>query len=151
MKRKYLTSLLAGSFLFLSGAVNAGVYTDDLSRCLVESSTPNDKLTLVKWMFTAMSLHPAVESLSKVTPQQRDDSNRDVANLFVKLLTQTCKDQASTALQYEGRLAMQSSFNVLGQVAGKELFMNPNVAAGMAGLEKHMDKDKINQAFAAQQ
>ena len=145
-----MISLVAGSLLLFSGAVNAGVYTDDLSRCLIESSTPEDKITLVKWMFTAMSLHPAVASLSNVTPQQRDDSNRDVANLFVKLLTQTCKDQANRAMQYEGQLALQSSFNVLGQVAGKELFMNPNVAAGMAGLERHLDKDKINKAFAVQ-
>lgn len=150
MKCKHMISLVAGSLLLFSGAVNAGVYTDDLSRCLIESSTPEDKITLVKWMFTAMSLHPAVASLSNVTPQQRDDSNRDVANLFVKLLTQTCKDQANRAMQYEGQLALQSSFNVLGQVAGKELFMNPNVAAGMAGLERHLDKDKINKAFAVQ-
>lgn len=129
-------------FLFSSN-VNAGAYSDDLSRCLVESSSSADKPVLVKWMFTAMSLHPAVKSIASVSAQQVDISNREVANLFVKLVTETCKDQTIKAIKYEGNVALQSSFSILGQVAAKELFSNPDVAAGMAALEKYMDTEKI--------
>jgi hypothetical protein len=47
----------------------------------------------------------------------------------------------------EGEVAIQSSFNVFGQVAAKELFSNPDVAAEMAGLEKHLDGNKIKEAL----
>jgi hypothetical protein len=36
------------------------------------------------------------------------------------------------------------SFQVLGQVAGAELFQSPEVARVMAGLEKHVDKKKLD-------
>ena len=31
----------------------AGVYTDDLSKCLVDGTTTDDRTALVKWIFTA--------------------------------------------------------------------------------------------------
>ncbi len=136
------------SIIFTSSApAIAGVYTDDLSRCLVESSTSEDKLTLVKWMFTGMALHPTVKPMAPITEEQRDGANKNAAKLFVRLLTETCVAQTKNAVKYEGQLAIQSSFQVFGQVAGKELLTNPDVAAGMSGLEKHFDSDKLNEVL----
>jgi hypothetical protein len=129
--------------LLFSPGVNAGVYSDDLSRCLVESSTSSDKLALVRWVFTSISLHPAVRSIASVSPKQVDDSNREMAALTVKLVTVTCKNETIKAMKYEGESALKTSFGVLGQVAMKELFSNPDVAKGLAGLEKYMDTEKI--------
>jgi hypothetical protein len=147
MKRFSIYSVVAGIVFLFSSIVSAGVYTDDLSRCLVESSTSSDKIVLVKWMFTSMSLHPAVKSMASVSAKQLDNSNKETADLFVKLLTKTCKDQTVKAIKYEGEVAIHSSFNVFGQVAAKELFSNPDVAAGMSGLEKHLDGNKIKEAL----
>ena len=147
MKANHIKLAIAGLVLLFSSSVNAGVYTNDLSRCLVESSTAADKMDLVKWMFTAMALQPAVKSMSNVTAQQRDKSNKDIADLFVKLLTETCKEPAAKAIKYEGQPALNTSFSILGQVAAKELFANPNVAAGLSGLDKHLDKEKLNKAL----
>lgn len=135
--------------LLFSSGVNAGMYTDDLSRCLVESTTTADKLTLVKWLFAAMSLHPAVKSLASVSEKQIDNANRETARLFMKLLTDTCKAPAVKAVKYEGQVAIQSSFQAFGQVAAGELFSNPNVAAGMGGLKNYLDENKLNQTFGA--
>src|SRR5262245_28047493 len=98
---------------------------------------------LVKWLFTAASVHPAISSLSAVTPADREAANEAIGTLFVKLLTESCKDQAKTALKFEGPATLQLSFQVLGQVAGAELFSHPQVAEGMAGLEKHVDPKKL--------
>ncbi len=143
MKAFSLSSVFAAALLLLSANAHAGVYSNDLSRCLVESSTSEDKLTLVKWMFTAMSLHPAVKSIASVSPEQVDKANHDVANLFVKLITRTCKNETMKAMKYEGDVALKTSFNLFGQVAAKELFSNPQVAAGMAGLVKYLDAKEI--------
>lgn len=121
----------------------AGVYTDDLTRCLVEKSTPADKSTLVQWMFVAMSQHPSVAALTKVTPQDVEKFNSMAGELFMRLLTDVCADHSKKAIKYEGTGAIQSSFGVLGQVAAGDLFANPEVAKVMSGLEKYMDSTKL--------
>jgi len=126
-----------------SGSAAAGVYTDQLSKCLVDNTTADDRTMLVKWLFTAASVHPAIKSLSTATDADRDAANQTVANLFVKLLTDSCKDSARSALRFEGQATLQSSFQVLGQVAGIELFSDPGVAKVMAGLDKHVDPARL--------
>lgn len=133
--------------LVISGLSQAGVYSDDLSRCLVESSTPTDKSVLVKWMFTSMALHPDVAAMAKVSDAQRSKSNKAAADMFTKLVTETCLDQAKKAIKYEGAVALQQGFAVFGQVAGQELFANPNVAKALAGLGDHIDNEKISSAL----
>ena len=121
----------------------AGIYTDDLSKCLVESTTKKDRVALVKWMFSAASLHPAVKSISSVTAEDLDNANKITANLFMKLLTDSCVKETKKALKFEGQTTIETSFRVLGQVAGRELFSSPEVAGAMAGLEKHIDQEKL--------
>lgn len=121
----------------------AGVYTDDLSKCLVDSTTTDDRTALVKWMFAAASAHPAISSFSTVTQADRDTANQAMGVLFMKLMTESCRAQAQRALKYEGPATIQLSFQVLGQVAGAELFSNPEVAKGMAGIDQHIDHKKL--------
>lgn len=121
----------------------AGMYTDDLSRCLVEKTSPDDRGTLVKWMFVAMSQNPAVSSLTKVTAADIETHNQAAGALFMRLMTQTCVDPAKKAIQYEGVGAIQGAFQVLGQVAARDLMASPDVAKVMAGLEKYMDSKKL--------
>jgi hypothetical protein len=137
--KKWMSVVLLG----FSVSSQAGLYSDDLSRCLVESSTENDKTLLVRWMFTSMALHPDVASMSNVTEAQRDTVNKAAAEMFVRLMTETCVTQAKKAIQYEGAAAVEQGFNAFGQVAGKELFANPNVAQALAGLHKHIDTKKL--------
>jgi len=138
-----IKKLVLAISLTISSLSQAGVYSDDFSRCLVESSTPSDKSNLVKWMFTSMALHPDVASMSSVTSQQRDSANKNAAEMITKLMTETCVTEAKKAIQYEGLLAIQQGFDVFGQVAGLELFTNPNVAQALYGLEKYMDNEKL--------
>lgn len=127
----------------LSGTASAGVYTDDLSKCLVESTSPDDRTELVKWMFVAASAHPAIGSLANVTPEGIASANKAIGSLFMRLLTESCKDQTQKALRYEGPATIQMSFAVLGQVAGTELFSNPLVVNAMSGIEQHLDASKL--------
>ena len=55
------------------------------------------------------------------------------------LLTKSCLKETRDAVQYEGPTTLETSFSVLGQVAGRELFASPNVAAGMKELEGMLD------------
>jgi hypothetical protein len=124
-------------------AAYAGVYADDMSRCLVEQTSKEDKAILVRWVFVALSQNPAVSSLSKATPADIETSNAAVGALFMRLLTEACLDKTKTAIKYEGPAAMQASFTVLGQAASLELFSDPKVRGVMEGLMKHLNKDKL--------
>lgn len=128
---------------FAAGGAYAGPYTDDLSKCLVESTTPQDRADLVKWMFAAASLHPAVRSLASVSTEQLNDANKKTADLVVRLLADSCRQETQKALKYEGQMTLQASFQVLGQVAGKELFTSPEVATALSGLEDYLDVKKL--------
>lgn len=138
--RSYIGVLVAMS---LTGPVEAGVYADDMSRCLVEKTTKEDRIALVRWMFSAAASHPAVATISRITPEQMEASNKAIGGLFMKLMTETCREQTTKALKYEGPATIQLSFQVLGQVAGAELFASPDVVKAMSGLEKYADGKKL--------
>ncbi len=144
-----ITLILFG--LSATSNVYAGIYTDDLSRCIAETTTEQDRIEFVKWMFVAMSKHPAVKSFGSVSETQMNDANKKTAELFMKILTDTCKEKAKKAIKYEGAIAMQASFQILGQIAAQELFGNPDVAAVMSGLEKYIDTNELEQSLGLNQ
>lgn len=137
------TKTLFITALLLSGTAQAGPYTDKLSACLVGQSTMDDHVIIVQWMFAAMSKHPSVAPMGTVSEAQVDKANLRMAQLFTRLLTVTCRDQAVLALKNEGEVAIQQGFQALGQVAGRELFMDPNVAKGLSGMTKYIDTKKV--------
>lgn len=128
----------------------AGPYTDQLSRCLVESTSTRDRTALVRWMFSAAAVHPAVKSIASVSKEQLDEANKSMAELMMRLLTDSCRKETKKALKYEGDVTLGASFNVLGQVAGRELFSSPEVVAGISGLEKYFDKEKLKSLVETQ-
>lgn len=142
MKKNRTIPVLALMAL-LSPAAHAGPFGDDLARCLVDSTTMDDRAALVRWMFAAASAHPAVASIAAVSPEDLDKANAATGNLIMKLLTETCRERAQKAVTYEGAATIQMSFQVLGQVAAGELFSSPEVTKAMSGLEKYVDSKKL--------
>jgi hypothetical protein len=135
-------------------SARAGVYTDDLSKCLVKSTNTNDRVVLVRWMFAMLSLHPAVRSFVSVPDAQRDTATKTAAELFARLLTADCRKETVNALKYEGVAAIGASFQVLGQVASRDLMTDANVAKGMKQLGTELDgnqklKDLLKDAGVA--
>jgi len=133
--------------LVAAPAAAEGPYMDELSRCLVRSTTSENKTLLIQWIFSVIALHPDVARLATVSDSDRNEINRKTAALFENLLTQTCRSETAEALRYEGQAALSGSFNVLGQVAARELFANTKVAGGLAELEKFINADRLKKAL----
>lgn len=132
-------STLSAVFLSAVFAVphaSAGVFTDDMSRCFVHESSAEDQVVLVKWMFAALTLNPAVTPLSAIKPEVRLAINNDATKLFHRLLVEDCRSETVTALKNEGPAALQVSFSVLGQTAARGLMSNAAVVGEMQGLGK---------------
>ncbi len=121
----------------------SGEFSDNLSACLLSATSEEDKTSFVTWMFTAMALHPAVVEIAEVSISAREQSNREMAQLLVELLSIRCFSETQLALQNEGQLALQTSFSVLGQIAATHLFSDPNVVAGLASLETYISAEDL--------
>jgi hypothetical protein len=142
--RKLLGVAILATGIF-SQTASAGPYTDDLSKCLVKSSTAGDQVSLVQWMFSAFALHPAVQPYASINQEQRSALNHKMADLTQRLLLEDCRKETIDALKYEGSGAMEAGFAVLGQAAARGLMGDPHVAQGLQGLSTYFDKDKMTQ------
>jgi len=148
MKRIVIVVTLALCLPLLSSpSAVAGVYADELAKCLVRSTTDADKTYLVRWLFASVSTHPAVRSIASVSDAERTKLNRNAAKLFERLITESCKTQTQEAVKYEGPATLQSSFEVLGQVAGRGLLSDPAVSRSMAEFANYLDKQKLENVF----
>jgi hypothetical protein len=141
---KKICFIAALMFLNLSTAY-AGSYSDDLGKCLIDSTSTKDRNKLIVWMFSAASQHPVVKDLLTVSDARLESANKDFAELTMKLLTVDCKSETQKAVRYEGTKSIESSFNVFGQVAGRDLFSSPYVAEAMAGYSKYLDSARLEE------
>ena len=140
-----ITALIFVLLISIVSPASAGPYGDSLSKCVVGATTGAEKTTLVRWMFAMMALHPDVQSSSAVTPEQRGALAKQIAQLFQRLLTESCRKEAQEAIRYEGTSTIESSFSLLGQVAARELFNDPKVMEGMAEFSKYIDQEKFKE------
>lgn len=141
--KKTATVAAVLAMTFGSMAARAGVYADDLAKCFVSSTTQADRGILVKWMFSAMSMHKDIAPLVTLSPDQRTQFNKDMAGLFMRLMTESCRAQTRDAAKYEGQEALNSAFSLLGQIAAREIFADPDVKGALAELGKYADQDKL--------
>jgi hypothetical protein len=146
--RSIRSSLFATVMILSSAATSAGPFADDMAKCLVRATTAADKTMLVQWMFAMMALHPDVKQLGSIAADQRASLNQSMGNLMVSLLTDRCVAESREAVKNEGLGTIESSFNVLGQVAAQSLFANPEVAAGIAEFGKLVDAEKLRALLA---
>ncbi|HEX4195266.1 MAG TPA: hypothetical protein VHY80_19320, partial [Stellaceae bacterium] len=68
MNRKLIQVAIALAVVGMTTSAHAGIYADDLGRCFVKSTTEDDRLTLIRWMFGSMTLQPALQAMVTVTP-----------------------------------------------------------------------------------
>jgi hypothetical protein len=131
-----------------SGQVLAGPYGDDMAKCLVKSASPEDRTLLIKWIFSAMALHPDLASMSSITTQQRDGLSKSAGALFQRLLLDSCRSETLVAVQNEGPQTVQYAFQILGQVAVRGMMTDPHVLDGMKGLAQGLDEEKLKALLA---
>jgi hypothetical protein len=144
MRKMILGSAMVAAIMAVAAPAQASIYSDELSKCLVEKTTPKDKQMFVQWVFTAMSANPTVASMSKVTAADRESYSRSAAQLMQRLLTVDCRDKLIAAIKADGVGTIEQSFGLLGEVAMREFMSEPTVNAVFASLDTYIDKDKLN-------
>ena len=135
-------AILLGMLIFAPLA-NASENSDTLSACLIASATDEDKRILVQWMFVSAALHPAVADLRALSISDREQANREMAELLVEFLTVRCVGETQAALLSEGALALQVSMGALGQLAATNLFGDTQVTAAQGSLETYINAEDL--------
>lgn len=146
MRRLYLALAISAA---LGGVANAGVYGDDLAKCLVGQTPREDRIDFMAYTFVAMAQHPAVQPYSTATPEQLDELQNKAARILERSLTETCRTEAIDALKFEGGGAISNAFLVFGQAASRELMTDEAVLKGLDGVGEKIDASKFEALTAA--
>ncbi|WP_155908474.1 hypothetical protein [Asticcacaulis sp. YBE204] len=149
MPFKTIFALMTGLALcaITPSVATAGPASTALGACFSRTTTEADQVVLVRWIFSAVSHHPGVADMAKVTPQEREEIDRKVGALTMRLLTEDCRAETAEAMRADGPEALETAFGSLGEKAMETLFQDPNVAEGLEGLTKNLDQEKLLRAF----
>lgn len=124
----------------------AGPTVDQLSDCLVKSTTATDKTAVLQWTFAALSVHPDLKAYS-VTDEQRTQLDQKLAQTLQRILVEQCSVQAKAVIQAEGLQAVGDSFQELGSITGEEILKNPEVKQQLKGVVRYLDLNKLMMTF----
>jgi hypothetical protein len=126
-----------------AGWAQASPATDEFGRCLVAHTDGADRASLMVWMFTAFSAHPAVKPYANVTDAQRGETARTMARLLERLVTVDCRKEALDAIRTDGPNSIRQAFQTLVQVAIEGLMQDPAVAKAMGQVTSALDMSKF--------
>ena len=149
MKNLAVAIVLAASCLAAPQA-RSGEAATALSQCLTASVTPDDKRTLVRWIFSAIAAHPHVKELSAIDDGKREALETAGAQVFERLIAQDCTAQSRAAIVSEGTDGFAEAFKTLGEVAMGGAVEDPQVQAVMSRLGERLDTQRILKALLVQ-
>jgi hypothetical protein len=137
--------LLALAGLAGSTTALAARNDDALAACMVQSASAQERTLLVRWMFAGMAAHPAVEDLAQVSKEQASELNREVAALFMALLSDRCRAQTREAVDHGGVDPVAAAFGALGRAAMRDLREDGAVDTYMGQFSDHLDKVRLGE------
>tara|TARA_B100001287_G_C22603782_1_gene491677 strand:- start:572 stop:1024 length:453 start_codon:yes stop_codon:yes gene_type:complete len=146
MRRKilYLFTVLTFLLNISNKLIYAGPFTDEMAKCLVTSTNDRDRTRLVKWIFRVYGDHPEVTYMIDLSNREKKFIDKDVADLFTRLLSEDCIDETKKALDYEGENVMFNAFQILGQVAAQGFNNNPYVMKSINEFVEMIDYKKLD-------
>ena len=140
----FLISTLSCIFGLTNGIALAGPYTDEFTKCLVSSTTEKDKQKIVRWIVKVYSDHPSLSDISKISSKKNLMVDKDLGEVFTRLLAEKCRDKAIKAIELVGDMVLYTAFKTLGEVAGQQLLNDENVQNSLNEFTKYVDYEKLD-------
>ena len=146
MRKSFLYIFTAFTFLLniSNKPIFAGPFGDEMAKCLVTSTSNRDRTKLVKWIFRVYGDHPEVSYMVNLSDREKKVIDKDVANIFTRLLSEDCIDETKKALDYEGDNVMFNAFQILGQTAAQGFNNNPDVMKSINKFVELIDYEKLD-------
>ena len=140
MKKIYLSLII---FFVVQTNSFSGEYLNRFANCLMQNTTERDKVVLVRWMFSAVAQHSALESEFNISAEKSTNHEIAVADYMQYILGSICLEEAKNVLNYEGEDAFAKSFEYLGELAMMSLIDDPNVNRALENWIIHLDPNFI--------
>jgi hypothetical protein len=87
-------------------------------------------------------MNPRVKDISGATQKSREETSKSMALLYERLMFVDCQREASIAIRDDGNVALERGFEKLGEMAVRELMVDPAVQNEANMLEKYFDIKK---------
>lgn len=144
---KFRGLFIGATLLGASQIALAGPTVDQLSNCLMKSTTPTDKTVVLQWTFVALGNHPDLKAFSNVTATQKETLDKNLATVLQRILVEQCSAQTKAVIQTEGLQAVGDSFQELGSITGEEILKTPEIKQQLNGVLKYVDLNKLVTTF----
>ena len=144
---KLRTILISATLLSATQVAIAGPTVNQLSDCLMKSTTVTDKTTVLQWTFVALGNHPDLKAFSKVTASQKEALDKNLATVLQRILVEQCSVQTKAVIQAEGLQAVGDSFQALGKTTGEEILKNPEINNQLKGVLRYIDLNRLVTTF----
>jgi len=138
---------IGATLLGASQIALAGPTVDQLSNCLMKSTTATDKTVVLQWTFVALGNHPDLKAFSNVTATQKEALDKNLATVLQRILVEQCSAQTKAVIQTEGLQAVGDSFQELGSITGEEILKTPEIKQQLNGVLKYVDLNKLVTTF----
>ena len=122
----------------------AGLFEDELTKCLVTSTNNRDTTKLIKWFFKVYSDHPEVSYMVDLSDREKKVIDKEMADLFTRLLSEDCLDESKKAQKYEGDIVFFNAFQILGQTAAQGFNNNPDVMKSINKFVELIEYEKLD-------
>ena len=147
LSRMTKSALMAIALFGSAQVAMAGPTVDQLSECLVKSTTATDKTSVLQWTFVALSAHPDLKAYSNVSAEQKEQLDKNLAQVLQRIIVDQCSAQTKAVIQAEGIQAVGDSFQELGRITGEEIVKNPEVKQQLKGVLRYLDLNKLMMTF----
>jgi hypothetical protein len=112
-----------------------------LGACFVAKTTGHDRVAVARWMIGAMASAPQLADITKVDKTAQDEADKQMAQIFTRLLAKDCVEFAKPLIQAKSSsAAFETAGEALGKVAVQELISNKSAAAALEGFTKYLDE-----------
>lgn len=127
--------------------VRGAAATEQLAACLGDQTNGKERKELVRWIFVAIASHPAIRDIAEVSDTQREQADRGMAGLVMRLLTERCRGETARAMREDGQKSLETAFGSLGELAMGDLMSSPEVETSIEAYARYLDGERLQQAF----
>ena len=144
--KKFLILVLAIPFFLITNQKSAlsGAFTDELARCMVNSTTLNEKIIFMEWTIRLLSEHPELKDLVQISENQKITMDKKLGNVFTTLVAERCKEETEKAIKFEGYEQMVSAFGALGAASTRAITTHPDVMKSSQDYAKYIDFSSLD-------
>ena len=132
--------LLVSTFflIFYTNSI-AGQYSDKFANCLMQKTTDRDKIVLVRWVFSVIAQHSALNTEFQIKNDKFKNYEIAVADYMQYILGTVCFRETKDILNYEGLEAFANAFELLGEVAMLSLMEDEKVKISIENWVNYLD------------